>query len=462
MAITKISPDVVDFDSALVVSPTLTIGDATAEDTKIVFDGNAQDFYIGLDDSADDLIIGLGSTVGTTPIISVDENKDVAIPDGKLTITESSSFGTSLELKNTSNTHGSVIMFNNDSSSPADSDYVGAMIFNEDDSAGNSTSFAKVFGRALDVTDGTEDGELLIELAVAGSSSEVVRFNSSEAVFNEASQDIDFRVESDTNANSLFLEGSTSHIGLGTGSPDDNGFGAGHGILAIASATGSAKTAMLNLMGDGNDTDATRVASVFFNDQSATGGGKTLAGVEAYRASNHATDPGADLVFSTNVSGGSYAEKMRIHAEGYVTMPLQPAFNAYAGTAQDNLAVAGSGAVLIFDTERFDIGSNYNTSNGTFTAPVTGKYQLSVTTRFDGIDPASSYIFVQIVTSNSSYYIMYDHGGTDSEYFSYNFSILADMDASDTAYVSWYQSGGSATADFVVAGANRFTGVLVC
>ena len=55
-------------------TPTLTIGDAGAEDTKIVFDGNAQDFYIGLDDSADDLLIGLGSAVGTTPAISIDEN----------------------------------------------------------------------------------------------------------------------------------------------------------------------------------------------------------------------------------------------------------------------------------------------------------------------------------------------------------------------------------------------------
>ena len=55
-------------------TPTLTIGDAGAEDTKIVFDGNAQDFYVGLDDSADDLIIGKGSTVGTTPVISIDEN----------------------------------------------------------------------------------------------------------------------------------------------------------------------------------------------------------------------------------------------------------------------------------------------------------------------------------------------------------------------------------------------------
>jgi len=58
-------------------TPTLTIGDAGAEDTKIVFDGNAQDFYIGLDDSADDLVIGLGSAVGTTPAISIAENQVV-------------------------------------------------------------------------------------------------------------------------------------------------------------------------------------------------------------------------------------------------------------------------------------------------------------------------------------------------------------------------------------------------
>jgi hypothetical protein len=45
-------------------TPTLTIGDAGAEDTKIQFDGNAQDFYIGLDDSGDEFQIGRGSTLG--------------------------------------------------------------------------------------------------------------------------------------------------------------------------------------------------------------------------------------------------------------------------------------------------------------------------------------------------------------------------------------------------------------
>ena len=60
-------------------TPTLTIGDAGAEDTKVVFDGNAQDYYLGLDDSADSLIIGLGSTVGTNPAITVNTSEQVII-----------------------------------------------------------------------------------------------------------------------------------------------------------------------------------------------------------------------------------------------------------------------------------------------------------------------------------------------------------------------------------------------
>ena len=61
-------------------TPTLTIGDAGAEDAKIVFDGNAQDYHIGLDDSADSLTIGLGSTLGTTSHIVTNASGAVTKP----------------------------------------------------------------------------------------------------------------------------------------------------------------------------------------------------------------------------------------------------------------------------------------------------------------------------------------------------------------------------------------------
>ena len=70
--------------SLIGTTPTFTIGDAGAEDAALVFDGNAQDFYIALDDSADDLVIGLGNTVGTTPAISINSDRDVTISDGAI------------------------------------------------------------------------------------------------------------------------------------------------------------------------------------------------------------------------------------------------------------------------------------------------------------------------------------------------------------------------------------------
>ena len=61
-------------------TPTLTIGDAGAEDTKIVFDGNAQDYHIGLDDTADSLVLGLGSALGTTTHMAFDAAGHVTKP----------------------------------------------------------------------------------------------------------------------------------------------------------------------------------------------------------------------------------------------------------------------------------------------------------------------------------------------------------------------------------------------
>ena len=68
-------------------TPQLTIGDAGAEDTFLVYDGNAQDFYACLDDTADSYIVGLGSACGTNPAITIigDGTEDVTLA-GDLTV----------------------------------------------------------------------------------------------------------------------------------------------------------------------------------------------------------------------------------------------------------------------------------------------------------------------------------------------------------------------------------------
>jgi hypothetical protein len=60
---------------------TVTLGDGAAVDTSIVFDGNAKDFYVGLDDSADKLVIGVDSTVGTNSILTLTDDT-VTLGDG--------------------------------------------------------------------------------------------------------------------------------------------------------------------------------------------------------------------------------------------------------------------------------------------------------------------------------------------------------------------------------------------
>ena len=85
--------------------------------------------------------------------------------------------------------------------------------------------------------------------------------------------------------------------------------------------------------------------------------------------------------------------------------------------------------------------------------------------RLNSVDSAASFYNVSIPTSNLTYQNLFDSNefSSDLDYAHLGFSVLADMDANDTAFVRVYQSGGTAQTD--VNGDNAmtfFTGVLVC
>ena len=80
------------------------------------------------------------------------------------------------------------------------------------------------------------------------------------------------------------------------------------------------------------------------------------------------------------------SEKLRIDSNGYVTKPNNAMFKAMRTS---NQSVSSSGWHTIqFNTDTatgcFDVGSNFNTSNHRFTAPVTGYYQFGLNMRIDG------------------------------------------------------------------------------
>ena len=74
-------------------------------------------------------------------------------------------------------------------------------------------------------------------------------------------------------------------------------------------------------------------------------------------------------VDSIKHSGGTSA--MTIDSTGRILTPARPAFRARIAGSTGTTGTQGD---LVFETEDFDIGGNYDTSNGRFTAPVAGVY----------------------------------------------------------------------------------------
>ena len=150
---------------------------------------------------------------------------------------------------------------------------------------------------------------------------------------------------------------------------------------------------------------------------------------------------------------------MVIDANGIITKPLQPAFMVKTTTDQLNFAT-GSLVTVLFATEIFDQNNDFNHTNYTFTAPVTGRYQLNINLYLNSIDSAADNYYIRLATSNRSYYNLFDPDfGQDNIAFPLGFSVIADMDAADTALVKVYQTGGTQQTD--VNANSYFTGCLL-
>jgi hypothetical protein len=86
-------------------------------------------------------------------------------------------------------------------------------------------------------------------------------------------------------------------------------------------------------------------------------------------------------------------------------------------------------------TEITDRATNF--SGGTFTAPVTGNYLFTGRYNLIGFTSNTSWIVGSVVTSNRTYRV-FDRNSPYIESINdviYPFSVIADMDAADTAYL---------------------------
>ena len=262
-------------------------------------------------------------------------------------------------------------------------------------------------------------------------------------VFNEDSADLDFRVESNGNANMLVVNGGEDKVGIGA----DPDLGAAlHIKTADSSASANAAADELVIEGSANSgisilSGNTSAGRIYFSDS-----GDDDIGQIRY---NHDDN-------SMNFKVNALADSLKIDSTGAVTKPLQPCFFAYASTQSG----VGSGTTDIpFANERFDLGADFSTPS--FTAPVTGKYAFQMSVRIVNCQ-AGGNVSIYFQVSNAEIRAWrQDSDGDAGTYETASASVVIDMDANDTCKL---QVNSSSDSDFIIDGgtySTYFSGYLV-
>jgi hypothetical protein len=198
---------------------------------------------------------------------------------------------------------GPVLELYRNSASPANWDPLGKMIFQGEDSASNKTDYAHIAAYSQAVASGSEIGYLEFKTYTGDTGLSRIDISGSETVFNEGSADLDFRVESNNNANAIFVDGGNDRVGVGTNAPTE--------LLEVFSETAS--TAIEVSAGKASTTTG-EAKLVLRSLHSASG--TTYARSEIASLGTAGGD--ADLIFRTTSDSNGPQERLRITDAGNV------------------------------------------------------------------------------------------------------------------------------------------------
>ena len=179
-------------------------------------------------DFDDDLDTSISANTDDTLVIEAGGNTLATFTATTLTINDGTTITTAdntdtLTLKSTDAdaNSGPNLKLARDSGSPADGDVIGQIIFTADDDAGNATDFFTMSGNIRDASNGNEEVQMVFYGQRNGSVVNYLEFDDDHVVFNEGSADIDFRVESNGDANCLFVNAGDDKVQIGGDASSD-------------------------------------------------------------------------------------------------------------------------------------------------------------------------------------------------------------------------------------------------
>jgi hypothetical protein len=145
----------------------------------------------------------------------------------------------------------------------ADADNLATVAFAGNDDAGNATDFYRITAQIEDASNGSEDVYVHHRSMVAGTEQLRMSLYQAEAVFNDGSADIDFRVESNDGTHALFVDAGNNVVIVG-------GID-GSGTTPVPTDTNGGTDPVFQLQGANNANNHTFHISAAINAQNNPG-----------------------------------------------------------------------------------------------------------------------------------------------------------------------------------------------
>mgnify|MGYP003132465230 CR=1 FL=1 len=287
---------------------TATILKDADEDTKVQVEESSDEDKIRFDTAGTERAVIDSTGLDVTGTVTADG----LTVDGSATFTTTGN-SSGLILKSTDDDASVGPRFDlvRDSASPADGDVTGQIRFLADNDAGEQTSFTSFRTVLQDASDGAEEGSFEILTRVAGTNRGRMFLKPTETVFNDDSQDLDFRVESNNKTNMFVVDGGDDVVKIGGITGTGSGTlkvksNSSHHAIALEENSGN-EAYSLGVVADGSLIFANSGTEVVrFSDDGTVGIGRTPASTVMLDITED--DAATDLIIGLTAGTGGRAQ----------------------------------------------------------------------------------------------------------------------------------------------------------